>query len=459
MPQPVSVHATHADRAGAVRVIRRLREAGFTAYLAGGCVRDRLLGHEPQDHDVATDARPEQVRRVWRNARYVGEAFGVVLARVGDASVEVATFRREAGYDDHRRPTRVEFTDAREDAIRRDFTINGLFEDPPLGDPPDPRRPADVAAAAGSLDDGAVRRTLDDGSVLIDYVGGLADLAAGVVRAIGEPSQRFDEDYLRMLRAVRFAARFGFTIDDATARAIGPLARFLGSISRERIGEETRRMLTGPRPAAAAALCQELRLDGPTLNEDHAAPEPAALAALERDGAAAPLPVALAAWMLDRHAPGGGLDGLVRFARTDAGRVVQRWRKALCLSNREREETAAVLRHAAHATAWGEMDRAHRKRLLAERSWQATRRLLAAAGGAALVESIDRDAPPLCAEGLRPEPLLGGDDLIRLGLRPGPAFKRLLRGAYNAQLNGELHTRDDAEAWVRRHANSSHRSA
>ena len=431
-------------------MIAALHRAGHVAYLAGGCVRDRLLGLTPTDHDVATDARPEDVRRVWRRSRYVGEAFGVVLARVGDFDVEVATFRLEADYHDHRRPDHVEFTNAREDARRRDFTINGLFEDPaektagqghgddrPLTDHPQP-----------DLHD-AETRTLDDGSVVIDYVGGLADLEAGVIRAIGDPTERFDEDYLRMLRAARFAARLGFALDDATARAIGPLARFLGSISRERIGDETRKMLTRPRPAAAAALCQDLRLDGPALNEDHRNTPLPTLAALEKQGESSPLPVALAAWMIDRHTTGGGVARLQAFAETQAKRVVKRWRDALCLSNDERDRTRKLLQLAPRSLHWGGLDKAGRKRLLAEDAWPDAARLLRAAGGSVIVDEIDRDAQPLRAEGVAPEPLITGDDLIAMGLPPGPRFKRLLAAAYDAQLNGETPTRDDALAHVR----------
>ena len=440
--EPPKASNDTASRDAAVRVITELRAAGHVAYLAGGCVRDRVLGEQPTDHDVATDAPPEVVRRVWRRSRYVGEAFGVVLARLGPHQVEVATFRRESGYDDHRRPSEVHFTDAREDASRRDFTINGLFEDP-AG--PGYQPPLDVPHAR--------TRRLDEGSVVIDYVGGLIDLERRVVRAIGEPSRRFDEDYLRMLRAVRFAARLGFDLDDDTARAIRPLGRYLGSISRERIGDETRKMLLGPRPATAAALCQSLRLDGPTLNEDHAEPALPTLEAFEARGIAAALQVPLAAWMLDRHAPGGGLDRLADFAAGTAERTIKRWRDALNLSNAERDATARLFRALGELHHWPTLGKAARKRLLAHPGWDAAVALLAAVPGddcRRLEARVHAEAPPLIAEGVAPEPLIRGDDLLTLGLKPGPRFKGLLESAYDAQLEGETPTRDAALDRLRR---------
>ena len=196
-----SKHGSSRAYRAAEQVVRRLQQAGYTAYFAGGCVRDMRLGIEPVDYDVATEARPPQVVELFRHSRLVGEAFGVVLVRLMGCDVEVATFR------DGRRPDHVDFSDARHDAHRRDFTVNGMFYDP-LADR------------------------------LIDYVGGQEDLRRRVIRCIGEPAQRFDEDYLRMLRAVRFAARLGWPIDPATAQAIADHAPRLARISRERIGME-----------------------------------------------------------------------------------------------------------------------------------------------------------------------------------------------------------------------------
>ncbi len=208
-------------REAAVEVVRRLSEAGYTAYFAGGCVRDRLMGLEPTDYDVASDARPEQVGALFGGAHRVGESFGVMLVSAMGHQIEVATFRSDGFYSDGRRPDTVTFSDAGHDARRRDFTINGLFEDPLSGR-------------------------------VIDFVGGQADLEARLIKAIGDPEARLAEDRLRMLRAVRFAARFSFAIDAATAEAIRGGAEDLGRISRERIGQEVRRMLTDRNRAVAA---------------------------------------------------------------------------------------------------------------------------------------------------------------------------------------------------------------
>ena len=190
MGAPENPKKPPCSREDALAVLSRLREAGHVAYFAGGSVRDLLMGREPKDYDVATDAPPKRVRQIFPNTQAVGAAFGVILVRQGRSVVEVATFRAEGKYDDGRRPSEVRFTTAEEDAGRRDFTINGLFFDPL------------------------------DGDRVIDYVGGQEDLKNRVLRAIGNPDVRFGEDYLRLLRAVRFAARFGLAIEERTAAAI-----------------------------------------------------------------------------------------------------------------------------------------------------------------------------------------------------------------------------------------------
>ncbi len=195
-------------------IAQELRARGFQAYFVGGCVRDPLLGIEPQDYDIATDARPPQVLDAFPRAEQVGAHFGVVLVREGGAEVEVATFRSDHSYLDGRHPERVEFeTDPRQDVLRRDFTINALLQDPATGE-------------------------------VLDFVGGREDLGRRTIRAIGEPEQRFREDHLRMLRAVRFAARLGFTIEPATMEAIRRLRPLIRSVAAERIRDELARILT-----------------------------------------------------------------------------------------------------------------------------------------------------------------------------------------------------------------------
>ena len=418
------------DYDATVQIVRRLTEAGHKAYLAGGCVRDRLLGVEPKDYDVATDAEPDVVRRCFRSSRFVGESFGVVLVPIRHNRqqhlIEVATFRTEWGYTDGRRPTHVTFSDAEHDATRRDFTINGLFEDP-------------LAAS--------------DDERIIDYVEGLPDLERGVIRAIGDADTRFGEDYLRLLRAVRFAARFGFEIESATARAIERYAKRLGKISRPRIGQEVMAMLTpGPdaHPLQAAGLIQDSHLDGPVLTESHATPPLATLGALSNDAA---YPTALAAWLTVRlySSAGSGADVLDAAAAEDAA---GRWRRALCLSNGHHDQLRQVLRAAVNARSWPTLPLARRKRLLAHPIWPQAAALLQASAAAGrdveVTEQVLNESRSLLEQDVAPEPLVNGDDLIEIGLRPGPRLGRLLDAVYDAQLEGCVRDRAEALDWVRR---------
>lgn len=388
-------------REAASRIVDRLVEHGHTAYLAGGCVRDRLLGIEPEDYDVATDASPDRIKSVFPGSRGVGEAFGVMLVRVGGHTVEVATFRSEGAYPDGRRPESVRFTTAEEDAERRDFTINGLFEDPRTG-------------------------------ALVDFVGGKRDLDDRLLRAIGDPSRRFAEDHLRLLRAVRFAARFGLEIEPETARAIRALAPRLGSIARERIGGEIRRMLGEPARTRAVALLEEFGLDAVVLNE------PARRSVgerLARPPESVPVAWALAAWSLDRIGAGLSTD-------VPTGHV-QRWRDALLLSNADTDEMLAVLDVRRRLRPFDALPTHTRKRLAAHPGSAGARWLLAA-DDASLGERIAAWIGGLGEADVSPEPFVTGDDLILLGLVPGPRFRELLDELYDAQLDGRVTERTSA---------------
>ncbi|HVT30989.1 MAG TPA: CCA tRNA nucleotidyltransferase, partial [Lacipirellulaceae bacterium] len=221
------------QRAFALEIAQKLRAAGFEALWAGGCVRDELLGLTPKDYDVATSATPDQIRDLFGHRRTlpIGAAFGVisVLGPRSAGQIEVATFRADATYSDGRHPDSVTFTNAEHDAQRRDFTINGLFFDPIANE-------------------------------VVDYVGGRQDLKRRIIRAIGDPRLRLREDKLRMLRAVRFAAAFGFIIDPDTLQAIQEMAPDINTVSAERIGMEIRRMLIDPNRAAAITLLRETNL-------------------------------------------------------------------------------------------------------------------------------------------------------------------------------------------------------
>ncbi len=434
----------------AVAIVRTLREAGYTAYFAGGCVRDALLGLSPTDYDVATDAVPQVVRTLFRSTDEVGAAFGVVLVhqRGGGGgggggervTVEVATFRSDGPYSDSRRPDTVHFSDPRSDAARRDFTINAMFLDP-LAEADDPS-----LAVAGRL---------------IDYFGGLADLRAGVIRAVGDPDRRLAEDHLRALRAVRFAARLAFGIEPATAAAIRRHAAELRGVSRERIGDEIRRMFGHPSFPGAIALLEELGLDAPVLNEapraglntgggqsGGARPGLGTVRGLPSAGGTALTPMrVLAAWLIDRTGAAVGGLGVETIAA-----IRQRARSALCLSNEECEELGAVLTaHQQLVRAWGASGIAIQKRWAASGAFVPALQLVAATD-APLAMSIQTDAERLASDGigLSPAPLVDGDILTNAGLKPGPAFGRILSAVYDAQLEGRVRTPEAALELARR---------
>lgn len=398
-------------------IVRALRAAGHTAYFAGGCVRDELLGLSPTDYDIATDATPDRLKTLFKRTNEVGAAFGVVLVTPtadegapASATVEVATFRADGPYSDRRRPDIVTFSDPESDAKRRDFTVNALFLDP----------------------------TAPTASRIIDFVGGQADLTRKLIRAVGDPEARLAEDHLRALRAVRFTARLGFDLDPATAQAIHRHARDLQGVSRERIGDEVRRMLLHPHRAAAVQLLESLSLDGPVLEEPvHSSTGPA-LAGLPPEIGDAGYPTCLAAWACDR--------GLALEA-TAIRKLADRWRKALCLSNEEHEalrDTLAALTDL--ETSWQSLTTARQKRLAGSHPGFGPALLLLQGRNPAARQAADQRVGELSQthSGLRPEPLITGDDLIAAGLTPGPAFKQLLDVLYDAQLEDRVKTRAEA---------------
>ena len=404
---------THDDlRAAAVQIVRALAAGGHVAYLAGGCVRDRLMGLDPTDYDIATDARPEQVQKLFRQAHYVGESFGVMLVRQHGHLIHVATFRTDGVYSDGRHPDSVTFSDAEHDAARRDFTINGLFEDP-LAD------------------------------TIIDHVGGRADLDARSIRAIGLPEARLREDGLRMLRAVRFAARFEFAIEEATADAIrsAAAAGLLRGVSRERIGEELKRMLTHPSRAKAAWELQDLELDHAVLDGAHRVVAPTRLGRLPFD---APYSTALAAWLLDRSQPD---------EESPSDRAL-RWSRALLLSNADQHGLCRCLEiHDTLSGSWPRLGIAAQKRLAAQPEFEQALLIVAGSDKETAVEVRGR-VRELARTGLAPPPLITGDDLIDVGLAPGPAFRTVLDAVYDAQLEGGLGNRAEALALARAIADS-----
>jgi poly(A) polymerase len=402
------------ERAFAVEVVRTLQQAGHEALWAGGCVRDELLGIPPADYDVATSARPDAVQRLFPRTIAVGASFGVVevlgpRTEAGYLSVQVATFRSDGPYHDGRHPESITYSDAREDALRRDFTINGLFYDP-------------IAEQ------------------LYDYVGGQADLAARRLRAIGDPYQRFGEDKLRLLRAARFAARFELTIEPSTAQAVRDMAEQLVMVSAERIADELQRLLTHPRRVRGLEWLVELKLLGVVFPELTRAG--VAVADLARRLGRLPEPVtfplALAALL-------GELDG----------QAVQGICERLRLSNAQRDRVVWLvaqgdtLRHARtlplHVV----------KPLLAHPGADELLALSQARAEAAGLPTAEVDwcrqrrADWQAAGTLNPAPLLTGQDLLNCGIKPGPQFKQLLERVRQAQLDESIHTSTEALALVK----------
>lgn len=401
--------AMSRSREFAVDIVRRLRSAGHTALFAGGCVRDLLLGREPKDFDVATTARPEAVRDLFGHRRTlaVGASFGVIVV-IGshDAGhVEVATFRTEGNYLDGRRPQSVEFCSPEEDAKRRDFTINGMFFDP-----------------------------IDE--QVFDYVGGQQDLAQKVIRAIGNPHDRMEEDKLRMLRAVRFAATLNFALDPVTADAVGRMASDLVVVSAERIAQELKKMLVDRHRRRAVELAETVGLLAivlPELNLLKPRVEwTSTLGSLEL-----------------LHHPSFELALAALLKPLPPLPMVHDICRRLKLSNVETENTVWLIAHQSDLDQASNLSLAKLKRCLAEPLHEELLKLMEADRRATLstLEPVEFCRKFLAAtprEVINPPPLITGDDLIRLGMRPGPQFKSILETIRDGQLNLQIADRDAA---------------
>jgi len=388
-------------RRAAEKVVAILREGGFEALMAGGCVRDLLLGRSPKDYDVATNATPDQVVAAFHRTEKVGAKFGVVIVRLRGCMIEVATFRSDGDYSDGRHPDSIRFASAQEDASRRDFTINGIFLDPV------------------------------DGSV-IDYVGGQADLRSGVVRAIGDPAARFAEDHLRMLRAVRFAAALGFDIEPVTLEAIRSQAASIRAISVERIQQELERILTSETRRRGWELLADTGLLAHVLPETPWSPAEEAevarrLALLPED---ADLTLALAVV-------------LRRFEPRAAGRICRRLR----CSNELEHGVVWLIENLPRVIDVDGLELADIKLLMAHGCFQRLTHLLYTE----CLGRLNTEAPHqrllsraarIPAEQVAPLPLVGGDDLQAMRIPAGPIYQHVLGTVYRAQLNEDLRDRD-----------------
>jgi len=400
--------AGEADKATAMWVLRHLRQAGFQALLAGGCVRDMLLGLPCSDYDVATDATPQQVQQLFRRVLLVGAKFGVAMVIRRGQRVEVTTFRTDLSYSDGRRPDGVRFVTAREDALRRDFTINGMFYDPVADE-------------------------------VLDYVGGREDLRRRVIRTIGDPARRFAEDYLRLIRAVRFAVRLGFRIDPATADAIRAQAPHVTAMSGERIYDELSKMLARDTAAQATRLLAEVGLARHILPGLFAEGRwERAMGRLEGVARRKDLLLSLAALL----------------AELPHGTIVQTIR-GWGASNEIRDGVSWMAEHlgdwrsAGQAPGEGKgpaMVLCDFKRLRAKKHFDRLRLLWAveergSTGGTACARRIARRAGSISKERACPTPFVTGVDLKGMGLTEGPLLGEILHRLYDAQLNEELPTR------------------
>jgi tRNA nucleotidyltransferase/poly(A) polymerase len=452
------------SREFALQVVTELQQAGFQALWAGGCVRDQLLGRKPKDYDVATDATPDAIRELFGKKRTlpIGAAFGVitVLGPKEADPIEVATFRRDAGYSDGRRPDAVEFTDAREDAIRRDFTINGMFFDP-------------IAEK------------------IIDYVGGQEDLQRKQIRAIGNPHERIDEDKLRMLRGVRFASTYQFELENETLNAIRQHASEISVVSEERIGAEVTRMLSHPNKATAAQLLLESGLlrealpaawledassgvaVGDAFNDQWKVPLDD-LSRLESNVFESVAAVLFQSYLHPEEGTAANRRHQNQRLHNRVDQLQQSWR----LTNQQRDGLIWIIKHwrtlaGGDVRKWSEIQpllininaanaldvASVLSDSMNENSNEEVRSK--AAAGASAGDDDGKQVSGLQSgvafcrarldwpkSELDPAPLLTGKDLIEMGIQPGPKFKPLLQMIRDGQLDGEIGSADEARKLV-----------
>ncbi len=423
------------------KIVRTLQQAGHVAYYAGGCVRDELRGVEPKDYDIATDATPQQVRSLFKRTHEVGAHFGVISVLDQGAEFQVATFRADGEYVDGRHPAQVTFTSAEEDARRRDFTINGMFKDPITGK-------------------------------VIDYVGGREDLKRGVLRAIGDASERFHEDRLRLLRAVRFATTLELEIEPSTWQAVRTHAHALGQVSAERIREELLRILQSPHRVRGLDLLESSGLLTMTL------PEVAALRGCEQPpqwhpegdvyvhtrimldllAADAPNETVWAVLLHDIGKPptySVDATGRIRFSGHDqvGARMAEKILERLKFS---RAFTEAVVEMVAMHMVFKDVRQmrvAKLKRFMARKTFPLELELhrvdcQSSHGELDNLHFLVEKNEEFSREPIIPAPLVNGKDLIARGWQPGPYFGPVLEEVQTLQLEGALTSREDALRWL-----------
>jgi poly(A) polymerase len=424
-----------AKRQTATEIVKKLRAEGFQAYLVGGCVRDLVMNRTPKDYDVATDALPQQVLKLFPEGLSVGAQFGVIIVPREEGNTEVATFRSDGRYTDGRHPSEVRYAKTpKEDVRRRDFTINGLLYDP-----------------------------VEDR--VLDYVGGQADIRARCIRTIGDPFDRFSEDRLRMLRAVRFAARLGFTLDAAARNAIRKLAPEIRDVSAERVRDEILKILTEGQARRGFELLDEtglLREVLPEVKSLQGVAQPPEFhpegdvwvhTMMMVEGLRAPTAtLALGVLLHDvGKPPTFSVRERIRF--DNHVEVGAKMAEAICsrlrLSSRETERVVELVRHHLRFKDFSRMRRSNQLRFLRMEGFEEHLELhrldcLASHGDLTNYNQIRQMLEVTPAAEIKPAPLLRGEDLIAQGYTPGPLFKKILQAVEDAQLEGNVHNREEA---------------
>jgi len=427
------------------RICEVLRGAGYQALFTGGCVRDLILRRDPTDYDVATDARPEEVQRLFPGSLAVGAQFGVIIVIEDSLQVEVATFRSDLGYADGRHPVAVEFSASpEEDARRRDFTVNGLMMDP------------------------------RDGRIL-DFVGGQADLRAGIIRAIGDPDLRFNEDKLRMARAVRFAARFGYVIEAATRDAVVKRAPEILQVSQERLRDELTKMLTeGAARRAFERLDETVLLPEllPEISRMKGVAQPPqfhpegdvwthTLLMLEQLPAGCSPTLAWGVLLHDvgkppTFTPAPGPHGRIRFdEHVEVGtRMAEEICRRLRFSNDDTEQISLLVANHLRFKDVAQMRASTLKRFVRLPRFEEHLELhrldcLSSHRDLTCYDFVQRFLAETPPDAMRPARLLSGEDLKRMGYSPGPVFKEILRAVEDAQLEGKIQTQQEAIGMVK----------
>ena len=442
-PLPDFVMKPSSMEKTAREIAARLRENDYIAYFAGGCVRDMVRGLTPKDYDIATDARPEAVQKLFPRTYAVGAHFGVIIVLENGFQFEVATFRSDEGYIDGRHPSAVRFSSPEEDAKRRDFTINGMFYDP-------------VAEE------------------VIDFVGGRADIAAKLVRAIGDPAERLAEDRLRMLRAVRFATVLNYKIDNGTWKALVANAPSVNQISAERIRDELVRVLTSPNRVRGWDLLDSsglMRVILPEIDAMKGCLQPEQFhpegdvfqhtrLMLQFLPEKVSVPLVFSVVLHDVAKPRTATvdeTGRIRFSGHDrlGAEMTEEIMRRLRFSGAEIEATVEMVRQHMVFKDVPKMRVAKLKRFMARPTFEDELELhrVDCEGSHRMLDNYEfllRKREEFANEPIIPLPLVRGDDLIALGLKPGPKFGEILEAAETQQLEGKLRTREEALEWVKR---------